>query len=409
MKVLISCYACSPYEGSEPGMGWRFIQELSKLHELHVIVEGEKFQEKILGYYQEHPEEQGIIKFYFINKIRHRTLRKIWPPSYYWFYKRWQEKAYQLAKELDSYEHFDIVHQLNMVGFREPGYLYRLEKPFVWGPIGGFSNSPWRLLPSIGVYGMFYYGFRNLINMWQMRSIQRVKDAMTSASCLVAATKEDQSAIQALFGRNAIIIPEVGLESKEFPELPYRPFGERLKICWSGQHTPGKALNLLLESLTSVDSTQVELHIIGKGQKTNDWISLADKLGLQNIIWHGWVERNEAHRIMQNCHLFCITSLKDLTSTVLLEALSFGLPVIALDHCGFSNVITDQCGRKIAIKSKKQVVRDFASAITELADNEPLRRKLSEGARARAMEYNWEDKARTISDIYYSLKNNESV
>lgn len=50
--------------------------------------------------------------------------------------------------------------------------------------------------------------------------------------------------------------------------------------------------------------------------------------------------------IMSACDVFVITSLSDATSTVLLEALSMGLPVVATNHLGFANVITDACGIK---------------------------------------------------------------
>ena len=35
MRILVNCYACSPYKGSEPGMGWNFVKGLSKYHELN--------------------------------------------------------------------------------------------------------------------------------------------------------------------------------------------------------------------------------------------------------------------------------------------------------------------------------------------------------------------------------------
>ena len=101
--------------------------------------------------------------------------------------------------------------------------------------------------------------------------------------------------------------------------------------------------------------------------------------------------------------MFCITSLSDLTSTVLLEALSYGLPVIALDHCGFSNVITDKCGIKIPIRNKKQVVRDIANAIIRIAEDEDMRVKMSVAAHRRAMDYSWENKGKMLNDIYNKL------
>lgn len=404
MKILVSCYACSPYRGSEPGMGWNFVSSLAKHHELHVIVEKGEFEDDIERYFAENPEKRKCIKFYFIKREHHNTLRKIWPPSYYWFYRKWQKKAFILAKKLDAKEHFDVVHQLNMAGYREPGYLWQMNKPFVWGPLGGFENVPWCMIPSMGLKGMLFYSCYNIINTWQMHVNGRVKMAIKKADAIISATAKIQEQIRKLYGKDSIIIPEVGFEGSADNAYALREEGEKLSICWSGLHIPRKALNLLLEALALVRREDIELHVIGKGEKTNEWMKMAERLDLKNVTWHGWIERSEALRIMQCCHLFCITSLNDLTSTVILEALSYGMPVIALDHCGFSNVITDNCGRKIPIKNKSQVVRDFASAINEMADNEELRRRLSEGARKRAMEYNWEDKANIICGIYSQVK-----
>ena len=130
---------------------------------------------------------------------------------------------------------------------------------------------------------------------------------------------------------------------------------------------------------------------------------MTKKRGLTNVIWYGWQNREDATKVMNDCDMFVITSLSDETSTVLLEALSAGLPVITLDHCGFKNVVTEDCGRKIPVISKKQVILDISRAIDNLIDDEVLRMKLSEGARNRALEYNWEDKAKTITKIYESV------
>ena len=76
MKILINCYACSPYKGSEPGMGWNFVKCLCRLHELHIITES-KFKPDLNRYFKEHPEETPFYHFYFIEKKRHKKLRKV--------------------------------------------------------------------------------------------------------------------------------------------------------------------------------------------------------------------------------------------------------------------------------------------------------------------------------------------
>ena len=37
LKIFISAYACEPEKGSEPGIGWNTVNELSKYHEVHVL------------------------------------------------------------------------------------------------------------------------------------------------------------------------------------------------------------------------------------------------------------------------------------------------------------------------------------------------------------------------------------
>ena len=400
MKILVNCYACSPYKGSEPGMGWNFVKALAPLYELHIITES-KFKDDLDRYFTEHSEETEKFNFYFIRKERHKKLRKIYPPSYYWFYKKWQKEAYKLALELHEKEKFDIIHQLNMVGYREPGYLWKIQNvPFIWGPIGGFNITPWNMLPSMGIYGTLFYGCRNLINILQMHTMCRVKKAMQRADAIVAATQDCKETIKKLYNRDSCIISEVGLVEQGEVVIGKRKNDELLRICWSGQHTPGKSLNLLIEAMAKIKNVPIELHVIGKGRETSRWQTMAKSMGVSNIVWHGWVERSQAIDIMKNAHVFLITSMCDLTSTVILEALSMGLPVIAMDHCGFSNVINENCGIKIPVTCKSQIIDNLGRAIIQLEKNEEYRLKLSKGAILRARDFSWEEKTKILRNIY---------
>lgn len=405
MKVLVSCYACSPYKGSEPGMGWNFVHCLAPMHELHIITES-KYKANLDRYFSEHPDEAHLYHFYFLPRQRHDVLRKIWPPSYYWFYRLWQRNVLKFAKELDAQENFDVVHALNMAGYREPGFLYKLNKPLVWGPIGGFCIAPWQLLPGLGLYGVVYYGMRNIINICHAHFKRAPREMAKRAFAIVAATQDNQQAIARYYHRSSDLIPEVGLLSNITSHITERK-GEPLKISWSSGHMPRKALHLLLKALPLLTtSQQVELHVIGSGQYTKRWQKLAKRLGVNNMItWYGSVPHDDAIRMMAQTHVFVITSLVDLTSTVLLEALSLGLPVITLDLCGFSNAVTNDCGVKIDVLTEQQVVRDIAIAIDYIADNEPIRMRMAQAALNRAQDFTWEGKAIQISQIYTNAIN----
>ncbi len=401
---MVSCYACSPYRGSEPGMGWRFVQGLSKYHDVHVITEKEKWEKDIKQYIEE--EEITNVHFYFIQKKRNRTLRKIWPPSYYWFYKAWQKKAYRLAKQLDDREHFDIIHQLNMVGYREPGYLWKINKPFVWGPIGGTQNVPWHLFSVFNFYGKLFYGGRNIVNAIQKYFLKRPRlAAKKQPSTLIAATPDIQKDILKLWHKTSEIITEIGTDDGLDIQVNDRDKEAALKIVWSGQHTSGKALNILLKSLALLDrKINWQLDILGVGKETNSWKALANKLNISsNCKWHGWIPKNDALNIMEKGHILCITSLKDLTSTITLESISLGLPIICLDHCGFAYVVNESCGIKIKVGALKNIQNDFKDAIELLYKNENLRKQLALGALKRAKDFSWKVNIEKLNTIYLNL------
>ena len=68
-KVLINAYACSLYRGSEPGMGWKFVDALSNIAQVHVITEKGEFEEDIKRYFIEHPEKKQNLHFYFVESL----------------------------------------------------------------------------------------------------------------------------------------------------------------------------------------------------------------------------------------------------------------------------------------------------------------------------------------------------
>lgn len=403
LKVLVSAYTCSPYQGSEPGVGWGFVYELAKYHDLWVIVEEEKYRAELERYLTEHPAFGQRVRFYFLRKQRNRTLRKLWPPSYYWYYRRWHQDALALAQRLHAEIGFDLAHQLTMVGFREPGYLWQLGIPFVWGPVGGMGLFPWRFLSKVGLYGALYYLGYNLYNLAQMRCMRRPRLAARAAGAgLIAATPENRTGAMVYWGHPSTLISEVGLPREPVTQITARAGDEPLRLVWSGQHTPGKALNLGLEALAAVPaSVPWELHVLGKGRRTAIWRRLAERLGIvERCRFHGWLARDKALAVMVRAHAMLITSLRDLTSTVTIEALALGLPVVCLDHCGFAHVVNDTCGIKVPVTTPRRAIAGLAAAIESLAQDEAGRQRLALGARARARDFTWERKIEQLNRIY---------
>lgn len=411
-KLLVAAWACDPFGGSEQAVGWGWLDLIRQSHEVWVITAN--FQRKnIERELRSRPTEFRNVEFHY---VPHRPWHYTEPsgfwrfvegsiakPIMHWSYKIWQRDAYKLACALQARVHFDLAHQLTFVGFRFPGHLWKLDIPFVWGPIGGLENTPWRLLPTMGFRGGIYYGARNVVNSMHRRFLRQPRKALVAAGPgVIAATGGIHREIQHWYGVDSEIICEVGLPSEAVDKYPLRYSGEPLHLIWSGRLLPGKALHLLLNALAKLpNGIEWRLDIYGDGPCKISWQRLAARLGIgSRCVWHGRVTRAEALAGLKSAHLFITTSLKDLTSTVVLEALANGVPVVCPDHCGFADVVNERCGLKLPIRSAHEFEIGLSSAIIAIAKDEAMRQRLGEGALLRARDYSWAKKAKAIDRVY---------
>jgi len=409
-RVLVSAYACNPYKGSEEGVGWNWLKIIAEIAEPHVLV-ASFHRADIEHYLAVHPSALKNVTFVYVphrwwhyqptpgwKRIEASMLKPIMNIAY----ALWLRDAFKLARQLHQTEQFDLTHQLTYVGFRFPGRLWKMGLPFIWGPVGGLENTPWRFLGVLGFRGAVYYAGRNLINSVQRLMLRSSRKAFRKARTVIAATGGIQQEIKRWYGVDSHVICEVGPpESIAGTVLRRRP-GEPLRLVWSAAHLPGKALPLLLKALEKLRSDlSWQLDILGKGPSGSAWRKLAVELGIADRChWHGNLPRDEALMLMGRGHLFVITSLKDLTSTVLLEALSLGLPVVCPDHCGFSDVVDSSCGYKLPVKSPEALIQAYSEVIDKLAGDEQQRQKLAKGALCRAAIFSWERKQVELEAIY---------
>ena len=107
-------------------------------------------------------------------------------------YNRWHRDAYRVARRLHEEIRFDLTHQVNFCGYREPGYLWKLPVPFIWGPIGGTQNYPWRFLSEASWKGAIRETVRSVINLAQLKWGFRGRKGAKKASSVLAANAASQ-------------------------------------------------------------------------------------------------------------------------------------------------------------------------------------------------------------------------
>ncbi len=405
LKILISAYACSPYQGSEPGMGWGWIKAMSQYHDLWVISEESESRVDVEAELENNPQMRERAGFFYVPIVRHRILGNYSLPSFYIYYKNWQKKVYKLACLLHEKIGFDLVHQLNMIGYREPGYLWKLPVPFVWGPVGGTADVPLRFASVLGPGRFLYHLARNTINAWQLRYHNRVKAALERADSFVTATQDTRLSFLQVTGKDSAVISPTGVDVNDnySRRAGTNQIDKPLKLVYAGVHVSRKALPVALKALALVPSKyHWHLDVLGTGPMTASWKRMATRLGIdKNCTWHGWLpRRNDAVCIMEQADALVFPSLQEGFPTVVLEALSKGLAVICFDHCGMADAVNDSCGIKIPVTTPKRAIRGFAEAVERLAADRDELKRLSTGALIRAGEYSWQSRASQMLNIY---------
>lgn len=407
MRVLLSAFGFSPYRGSEAAVGWNIARELAKLHDVTVITGAVRCGENDwLRYVAENGAVKGLTVEYVNPSIWVRLFDRIhrlpgcWA-FYYLAYRLWQKQAYRRAKELTSKKPFDVVHQLNMIGYREPGYLWKLNVPFVWGPIGGAPNEPWAYRSLFSKSGRIKVGLRTVLNELQKRCCLRARHAASCARKLWAVTDADEAMIRQVWGRDCERMVETGTVLRTEGHIRLRNASAPLRLVWSGIHTSRKALPILLHALARLPDADIRVDILGEGPETVSWKQLARTLGVEHLlVWHGKLLHDEALEVMNKAHALAFPSLKEGTPHVVLEALSLGLPVICHNACGMGTVVTDQCGVKIPLKNPETSIAGFTEALRQFLAQPERVGELSHGALARAKELTWAAKAVEISRGY---------
>jgi glycosyltransferase involved in cell wall biosynthesis len=391
-RLLMSAYACRPYHGSEPGVGWNRALQAVRDFDTWVLTEDAKSGPMVRRYLQEHGSIPGL-EFVF---IPHSPMMERWRAAMdrlfaSWVRSRlWHRKAYRVARRLHAEVRFDLVHQVNFMTYREPGYLWKLGVPFIWGPWGGIQNYPWRFLPLVGLKGAIHEGVRSILNHVQLRVSRRVCKASAAAALLLACNSENQRVFAAVHGRTPEIIAGNGIAALLSPRPQRRPHST-LRLLWVGRLESIKGLPVLLQALTRIPaSLPYELKIMGRGPKKEEWQRLAARLGVAaQVVWLPYLDPIEVSAEYQAADLFIFTSMRETVPTVIIEALAAGLPIIYLDHHGLREMVPPECGVGIAVRTPRQVAEDLAQAIGQLAGDAGMRERMGAASAIQARNYLW--------------------
>jgi len=400
-RLLLVAFACRPGFGSEPGVGWNRALLAARDYDCYVLCDEHLNGAAIRRHLERHGRIAGLAFIFVPSGRLERFVRRL-PGVCFAAYNLWQRRAFRIARQLHERLHFDLTHQVNLCTFREPGYLWKLDVPFVWGPFGGTQEYPWRFLAEAGLSGAVSEGLRNLGNKVQLLFNLRMRRAANRAAALLTANSTNQRDIERACRRKPTLMLEAGVLRVATSPRPHRKHHGPLRILWSGDLRACKALSLLIKALAKLPGdVPYELQILGDGPLKSRWQRLARRMGVEaRATWMGRLPHEEAIRQYNWSDLFVFTSLRDTSGTVVLEAMAAGVPVVCLDHQGMHDVVNDACGIKVPVTSTPEVIEQLSRAIAGLARDRIRLELLREGALKRVREYSWAQQGEAMAAVY---------
>ena len=157
-----------------------------------------------------------------------------------------------------------------------------------------------------------------------------------------------------------------------------------------------KGIPYLLESFHSFQHPSKRLTIVGA--RTSDHNYLASCCDFSNVTLLGPVPNEQVRKLMATCHVLVLPSIEEGLALVLAEALSCGCPVIASEHTGASDLLSDGVeGFIVPIRDVDAIRKSMA----RLADNSDLRERMSLAAHARVKELGgWSRYGSAMIDVF---------
>lgn len=341
---FLHTYGVSPKDGSEKGVGYKWLRELGKSYNLVVFCEAEFAQ----SCFERLSDGDSTIYFRPVS-VSEAGRRIVWNQGTWIAYLfltvyhlRVLFSALQASISLRACP--SIAHHLSMIGFRSPGYLALfklLGAKVVWGPIGGLNTPPPDLYEDYGPRAVLVQRIKNALNLVCLALPSVLLWRMLADKKIVVV--RPRSRVIAGFFRNSEVFPETFCKPEFTSDVDriklHTP--ERLKIVTTGKPNYRKLHKTLLIELDRMATElcdaygleQIELMILGCTDADLEKIGVAPQSPhFQVSCKFGTLEM--VKETLEQSEVYVHLAVDEGTSHAVVEASSMGLPVICFNAGG---------------------------------------------------------------------------
>ena len=398
LKIFVSAYACEPGMGSEIGVGWHWVLEMSKYFELWVLTR-ESNRHTIEPWINKHPEYNHIHWLYFDlpqwTRWWKKGLRGVRT-----YYNIWQYATNHIVRKTMQENHIQIFHHLTYGNALWKVSKYGQKQFFVWGPIGGLETIPKE-------FSCHYDWKSRLIETIRRLTVRispynrGLKYRCKHADLILCKTDITRNALPLPDREKTVLFTDVATELlPTAQETKNNATPSATEFICIGRLDAWRGFDLAIEALAEASTINENIHltIVGDGSDKKRLFSLIHRFGLQEKVkMAGKVSREEYLRLMDEADVVVNASLKEGAVTVSFDAMSMGKPLICLDTTGYTRHFSNKYAHVIPCHKRKDVIACIKDSMLQLTDSE-LRRRMGQEALSAAQKLSWEQHGKDIRD-----------
>ena len=382
MKILFFNYEYPPLGGGAANATAYILKEYSKIPDLSVdlitsSIDSEYHLEKIGNNISIHKLPIGKNK----NNLHYQSQKELL--TYAW-------KAYFFAKKLIQKNDYDLSHSFFTVpcGFVSFLIKKKYNLPYIISLRG--SDVP-------GYSDRFVFLYKIIKPL--------VKSIWKKSFAVISNSQGLRELALKTNSKQAVGIIHNGIDITDFVPKPERRPVDRIIITTGASRiTDRKGIDYLIRAIKILSSKYPNIHLkaMGDGNAKTNLENLAKELGLEKKVeFIGRISRENTAPYYQEASIFVLPSFNEGMSNAMLEALASGLPLIATNTGGTSELVEEGING-LVIKMKDS--QDLADKIEILMKDEDLRKRMGEASRKKAEAMSWEKVAKDYDELYRKIK-----
>lgn len=252
-----------------------------------------------------------------------------------------------------------------------------------------FENSQWQIEADLVATTAERQDILN--ELWPNSIISRVECELESAGLVIVPSQFVASDLQSRgLASTQLVIAPYGVE---FPINLDRRWSDRpdmLKVLYVGHVGYRKGLRYLAEAVRAMGS-RIQLTIAGP--RVNRSHILERIPGSFRYV--GTVDRSSLTELYKSADVFVLPSLAEGMARVVLEAMSYGLPVVVTPNAGCNEVVRNGTdGYIVAPRNVPDIIQTFESFLTQVG----LLERMGRSARERSRDFPWSAFASAVFD-----------